>query len=241
MNCFAQDWTNRGGENKLEKNNDERGSSRKESIYDNNREETNEINDSNLVEISNQEDIRKTYNTESRKEERGSSKTRSQYNKKKEETNEIDESNLVVSNEEDFSSNTRAQQREEQGKVEDSYTKESRNEELGSSKKESKYEKKKKEAYKIDESNLVMVSNEEDVSSNKGYQDSNWGEREGRGESENSYTKESNSQDSSSRKSTSEDSKNTNDITITKEVTKKDSSKVFCLTFITFRKFIILF
>ena len=181
MNCFAQDWTNRGGENKLEKNNDERGSSRKESIYDNNREETNEINDSNLVEISNQEDIRKTYNTESRKEERGSSKTRSQYNKKKEETNEIDESNLV------------------------------------------------------------MVSNEEDVSSNKGYQDSNWGEREGRGESENSYTKESNSQDSSSRKSTSEDSKNTNDITITKEVTKKDSSKVFCLTFITFRKFIILF
>ena len=86
-----------------------------------------------------------------------------------------------------------------------------------------------------------MVSNEEDVSSNKGYQDSNWGEREGRGESENSYTKESNSQDSSSRKSTSEDSKNTNDITITKEVTKKDSSKVFCLTFITFRKFIILF
>ena len=128
MNCFAQDWTNRGGENNLEKNNDERGSSRKESIYDNNREESNEINDSNLVEISNQEDIRKTYNTESRKEERGSSKTRSQYNKKKEETNEIDESNLVVSNEEDFSSNTRAQQKEEQGKVEDSYTKESRNE-----------------------------------------------------------------------------------------------------------------
>ena len=136
MNCFAQDWTERGGDKKSyasidrqsskssnnkderyerhdskakESKSEKRNSSKKESKYDSNREETNEIDDPNQAEFSNREGIK--------------------YRKKV--ATETDESNIVTySKIEDDSTDEGTQvsnwsERETQQENEDPYTKES--------------------------------------------------------------------------------------------------------------------
>lgn len=204
MNCFAQDWTERGGDVKSYASID-----RQSSKSSNNKDERYERHDSKAKE--------------SKSEKRNSNKNESKYDSNRKETNEIDDPNQVeFSNEEDIKS---------------MYTRESRKEEHGSSIEESKYEYRKKVATETDESNIVTYSKIEDDSTDKGTQVSNWGERETQQEKEDPYTKESNSKDSysrdssskktSSNKSTSEDQENTNYISITKEVKKRPSLKVF--------------
>lgn len=211
MNCFAQDWTERGGDKQSyasidrqsSNNKDERyerhdskakeskseklNSSKKESKYDSNREETNEIDDPNQAEFSNREGIKNMYTRESRKEEHGSSIEESKHKYRKKVATETDESNIVTySKIEDDSTDEGTQvsnwsERETQQEKEDPYTKE---------------------------------SNPKD-----------------------SYSRDSSFNKTFSKKSTSEDQENTNYISIRKEVKKRPYLKVFNLIHITVRKF----
>ena len=204
MNCFAQDWTERGGDKKSYPSNNRESSNNKDERYER----------------------RDSKTEESKSKKQNSSEKESKYDSNREETNEIDDTNQVeLSNQE---------------VIKNMYTRESRKEEHGSSIEESKHEYRKKVA--TDQSSIETYSKKEDVSTNKGTQVSHWGERETHQEKEDPYTKESSSKDSysrdsssknsssykeSSKISTSEDPKNTNYITITKEVIRRPSLKVF--------------